>query len=264
MNCNVCGATSYKVFDAEILGKYHTSYYHCPNCGFLQTDDPVWYQEALHEAINLSDSGILSRNIYYSQQTAVILYCLFKRDARFVDYAGGYGLLTRLMRDLGFNFYWHDPFADNIFARGFEYNSKVGEIELVTSFESLEHFLHPLEEIKKMLAISPNILFSTELLPQPLPHPEDWWYFGLDHGQHISFYSLKTLKHIAEVNNLNFYSNGTNLHLYTNKKLNNNLFNFLLYSYRYGLFAFVKKKMRSLVAADSAYIKFSKSPRDKA
>lgn len=257
MTCKICGANSHKVFAAEILHKYNVSYYQCPGCGFLQTEEPYWFKEAIQEAINLSDTGILSRSIFLSQQTAIILYFLFNRNARFVDYAGGYGILTRLMRDLGFDFYWDDLFAKNIFAQGFEYSSKLGEIELITSFESFEHFIHPLQEIEKMLKISRNILFSTELLPTPLPGPGEWWYYGLDHGQHLSFYSLNTLAYMAQKYHLNLYSNGLNIHLFTTKTLNNSLFKFLLKSSKYGPFCLVKRKMKGRSSADMAMAKSS-------
>ena len=254
MTCKICGSSSQKVFEAKILHKYEVSYFKCRDCGFLQTEEPYWFAEAVQEAINLSDTGILSRSIFLSQQTATILYFLFNRHARFVDYAGGYGILTRLMRDLGFDFYWDDLFAKNIFAEGFEYSSKLGEIALITSFESFEHFIHPLAEIEKMLKISPNILFSTELLPTPLPGPKDWWYYGLDHGQHLSFYSFNTLAYMAQKYHLNFYSNGSNIHLFTPKTLNNTLFKLLLKSSKYGLFCLVKRKMKGRSSADIARV----------
>jgi hypothetical protein len=30
------------------------------------------------------------------------------------------------MRDAGFDFYWNDPYAENIFAKSFEYNGEKG------------------------------------------------------------------------------------------------------------------------------------------
>lgn len=263
MTCKICGADNNKIFEAKIINRHHIVYYYCSNCGFLQTEEPYWSQEALQEPINISDTGILSRNLWFSQRTAVVLFFLFNRKAKFVDYAGGYGVLPRLMRDIGFDFYWHDPFAKNLFARGFEYNQDLGEIELITSFESFEHFSNPLKDIDKMLSISQNILFSTELLPQPIPKPEDWWYYGLDHGQHLSFYSLQTLNHIAKNYHLNFYSNGTDMHLFSPKKINNNLFKMLLKFPRYGLFFIVRKKMKSLTSEDLLVIKSSGPKREK-
>jgi len=88
----------------------------------------------------------------------------------------------------------------------------------VTTFESFEHFVQPVEEIEKLLKISRNIIFSTELLPNPIPKPEDWWYYGIDHGQHISFYSQKTFEFKAKKYNLNYINLG-GLHLLSDKKI---------------------------------------------
>ena len=121
---------------------------------------------------------------------------------------GGYGLLTRLMRDMGFDFYWLDPFAENFLARGFEYGDSQRKPNVVTAFEVFEHLFDPLQEIEKIVKLSPNILFSTELLPIPTPKPLQWWYYGLEHGQHVSFYRKETLTRIAAKFGLRFYSSG--------------------------------------------------------
>ena len=84
---------------------------------------------------------------------------------------GGYGIFTRLMRDIGFDFYWYDPHSINLLARGFETRSKNYKYELVTAFEVFEHFAELIKEIESMLQFSDNILFSTELLPSLIPKP---------------------------------------------------------------------------------------------
>jgi len=254
MICRICGAPATKIFEAKIMDKYLVSYLHCSFCGFLQTEEPYWLNEAFEHAISLWDTGILSRNYYAAKLTAVIIFFLFNSKAKFLDYGGGYGVLTRLMRDMGFDFYWYDLYASNLFARGFEYVSGPDNIELVTSFESFEHFVNPLDEIEKILAVSKNVFFSTELLPPKIPQPHDWWYYGLDHGQHLSFYSSRTLAYIAMKYNLNFYSNGTNIHLYSATPINNRLFNSLLYFVNYGPFFVVKKLMKSKSLGDVSYL----------
>ena len=47
-------------------------------------------------------------------------YIFFNKNVAYLDVDGGYGMLTRLMRDYGFHFYWTDPYCQNILARGFE------------------------------------------------------------------------------------------------------------------------------------------------
>ena len=70
-----------------------------------------------------------------------------------------------------------------------------------------------------MLKFSDSILFSTYLVPISNPKPDEWWYFGPDHGQHVSLYSRKSLDLLAKKFNKRLYSNGKNIHLITSKKI---------------------------------------------
>jgi len=229
MNCKICHTPANHQFRAKILkNKYEVQYYLCPHCGFLQTEAPFWLTEAYESPINLSDTGLLRRNVKFAQKTAKIIFYLFNPNQKFLDFAGGYGIFVRLMRDAGFDFYWDDPYAANLLAKGFEYQGSNGQIALVTSFECFEHFVNPLDEIEKILKMSPNLLFSTHLLPVPVPAPNQWWYYALDHGQHISFYSKQTLDFIAQKFNVNFYTNHRNFHLFTRKKINPLVFRWLV------------------------------------
>lgn len=254
MNCKICDQKTKPIFHATILNKYPISYFHCDQCGFIQTEEPYWLTEAYQESINLSDTGIMQRNLLFAEKSAAILYYLFDHTARFLDYAGGYGIFTRLMRDMGFDFCWHDPYTNNLFARGFEYPATDSKIELVTSFESFEHFVQPMADIQKMLAISNHILFSTQILLKPVPEPETWWYYGLEHGQHIAFYSLKTLAFIAEKNGLNFCTNGSFLHLFTSREISNRQFNRVLKNSK-KIRVKIKQRMPSKINSDMEYMK---------
>jgi hypothetical protein len=255
MKCTICDNETYSIFSAKILNKYDIKYYYCDYCGFLQTEEPYWLQEAYNNPINIVDTGVMARNIGSSKITAVILYFLFDPHGKYLDFAGGYGFLTRLMRDIGFDFYWHDPYSPNLVARGFELETNSLKYELITSFESFEHFNEPIKEIENIIQFSDNILFSTELLPSTLPKPGEWWYYALESGQHISFYSYRTLKYITQKYDMNLYSNGGYIHMFTkNRKINNNLFNFLLKFRRFGLFFYVKKKMKSLTVEDMNFL----------
>ena len=97
--------------------------------------------------------------------------------------------------------------------------------EVITVFEVFEHLYDPILEIKKLLNFTDNILFTTEIIPKSSPKPENWYYYSLDSGQHISFFTLKSLLLIAKKFNLNLISNGTNIHLLSKKKISRNLFN---------------------------------------
>jgi hypothetical protein len=248
MTCKICQQKMEHAFKAMVLGKYQVCYYHCPHCGFLKTEDPYWLGEAYKDPINAEDTGLLSRNIFFSETASLLLFFLFDKNGTFLDYAGGFGVFTRLMRDIGFNFFWYDPMTQNLLARGFEYIDPLPNCELLTSFESFEHFANPLTDIKKMLTVSSNILFSTFLLPSSVP-ASDWWYYQFEHGQHISFYSKESLLHIAKENGLHFYSHGS-LHLFTKKKFPTSVIRWIFRFQKLGLQHYVRWRMKSRMVDD--------------
>lgn len=249
MICKICNYESKNIFSAKIIKKYNINYFYCDNCGFLFTEEPYWLKEAYNSAINISDTGIMNRNINFSIIASNIIYYFFDYKKTFLDYAGGYGIFVRLMRDIGFDFKWQDNFSQNLLARGFEYCQN-DKIDLITAFEVFEHFVNPIEEIEKILNISKNILFSTTLLPKIIPNSNDWWYYGLNHGQHISFYSLKTFKYLAKKYNLNYYSDGKSIHFLTNKKINPILFKFFISKFKIIFCLLIKIKLKSKIWKD--------------
>jgi hypothetical protein len=192
-------------------------YMQCAHCGYLQTEEPHWLDRAYASSINDSDTGIMARNFANARLVLSTLFAMGRYRERVVDMAGGYGILTRLLRDQGVDASWSDPFTTNLLARGFEYTG--GSAALVTSFEAFEHFVHPAEELDKMLAIAPNVLLSTEILPDPPPRPGQWWYYGTEHGQHIGFYQVRTLRLLAVSRGKHFITDGRSYHLMTEEKL---------------------------------------------
>jgi predicted O-linked N-acetylglucosamine transferase (SPINDLY family)/glycosyltransferase involved in cell wall biosynthesis len=224
MNCKVCQSKTLPFASAKILnGKYNIQYFQCQNCGFIQTEEPYWLADAYSQAIAPSDEGLIFRNLMLAQITNNIISNFFNPEDNFLDFGGGYGLLVRLMRDIRYNFFWQDKYCQNLFAQGFEARG-VPSYQLLTAFEVFEHLVNPLEEIKELLKYSRNILFSTELIPANNPKPDQWWYYALNEGQHISLYSLKSLSILAEKFGLNLYTNNSSIHLLTEKKISQELF----------------------------------------
>ncbi len=90
MTCKICGKENKFVFKTKIMKKYEISYFHCENCGFLQTEEPYWLSEAYKEPINITDTGYLSRNINLSKIVATLLVSFFDYKKSF------FGLCRRI------------------------------------------------------------------------------------------------------------------------------------------------------------------------
>ncbi len=224
MKCKICSSISSEVFKAKVLNQYNVVYFQCSDCRFIQTENPFWLSEAYHSAITDLDIGLIYRNNQFSEIVEnLLLNNSIDPNGKFIDYGGGYGMFVRLMRDKGFDYYRQDIHCPNLFARHFDITDLKDQkkFDLLTAFEVFEHLQFPEQELKLMLTFSDNILFSTELLPENNQTPDTWWYFAPETGQHISFYTLESLKVLADKYNLYFYSNGSSMHMFTTNKLLN-------------------------------------------
>lgn len=223
MKCNICDFATSIAFTEKVLNKYSVKYYQCERCGFIQTEDSFWLDEAYESPITSLDIGLLSRNVSLSSILAPIIDSNFNHRGKFLDYAGGYGILTRLMRDNGYDYYHIDKYCQNIFAKDFELkDSSSSEFELITAFEFFEHIHNPTKEIVSLLELSDKILFSTELIPTINNlNSKNWDYIAPETGQHISFYTTKSLLELAKKLNLHYYNSG-NLHLLSKASFLNN------------------------------------------
>ena len=192
-------------------------YMRCSKCGYVQTEQPYWLDRAYENSVNDSDTGILARNFTNLHVVLATLFAMRNLRQRVVDFAGGYGILTRLLRDHGVEALWSDAFTRNLVARGFEHNGEPAG--LVTAFEAFEHFVNPGLELDKMMATAPNVLLSTAIVPDPVPRPGEWWYYGSEHGQHIGFYTLDALRILAARHRRHLLTDGHFYHLMTEKKI---------------------------------------------
>ena len=212
MLCKICTRFSSVWAKALILNKYNVQYYSCDHCGFIQTETPYWLDEAYTSAIARSDIGLIGRNIKLSSFCSSLIPMFYNPELPFLDYGGGNGMFVRMMRDRGFEFYWHDKYSSNQFAEGFEM-SRDKRFSFITAFEVFEHLPQPLDTIEDMFHYSDTLVFSTRLLPRWKIAPNDWWYFTPDTGQHVSLYSRESLELIAKKFNVQLSSNGISLHI---------------------------------------------------
>ena len=187
--CRVCSSRVREVFRKVVLEKHLVRYFQCAACDFLATEPPWWLAEAYTEALmGLRDVGMVQRNLWVAEVASRFIFEHLDPARAFVDYGAGTGLLVRLMRDRGLDFRYHDPYARNLFARLFEAPASRGgdkKYELLTAIEVIEHSPDPLVEVRKMLALSDTILFTTQLQPSGEHDLEHWDYLFPEAGQHV-------------------------------------------------------------------------------
>lgn len=218
--CPICATAMIERFSGIFLGCHEARYDQCPSCELLKVRAPHWLDEAYASAINHADTGIMIRNIAISQALAALLPRL-NGAGPWLDFGGGLGILVRLMRDAGFDFRWSDRYATNELARGFEYSASDPACSAVTAFEVFEHVEDPVALVTEALAAgrsrSRTLIFTTELHPGPAPSP-DWWYYARETGQHITFYSRRSLETLAARLGLRLVSNGW-MHMLTDQSI---------------------------------------------
>lgn len=221
--CRICGGEAALHFHAKVLGKHDGDFRYCAACDYIFAEDPHWLNEAYTDAIVKSDTDIAVRNVLTALRLAAILHFAFDDHGKgiYADVAGGYGLLTRLMRDLGFDYFWTDPYANNLFSRGFEYSSSNGDCSAISAIEVLEHTTNPLDFLSSSLSAhgTDTILFTTMTFPNNCPPAaSEWDYYSLETGQHISFFSRKGLQTLGQRLGMEYYQLGR-IHLLTRRKL---------------------------------------------
>lgn len=204
-SCRLCNGSLSLKFTANVLNKYQVKYWQCEECHSLQTDLPFWLEEAYATTnIASSDTGAVQRNL----NNLAVVYFITKvlHIENIIDIGGGDGLLCRMLRDYGLNCFVEDKHAIPTYAQHFISDGSI-QAELILGFEVVEHFSNPSADIEKIFSSSPKyVLLST--------HPyqgqgSDWWYLGLNTGQHVFFYSNSGMQKIAEKYGYHLITYGT-------------------------------------------------------
>ena len=217
LSCRLCSAESIYQFSKKFLNKYDVKFYKCGECESLQTEKPYWLKESYDDWLTKFDTGVYSR-VSKSILVSFTICKLFKLK-NILDYGGGDGLFCRIMRDYYFNCFSYDKFSKNIYSRVFV-KENFNTPDLVTSFEAVEHFSHPAEEFSQIFKSKPRMLLLATGIYEN--HDHNWDYLEADTGQHIFFYSKKSMEFIAKKYNYNitFLESGFILMIFNQTKVN--------------------------------------------
>lgn len=262
MKTKICPITSQQmdaVFSAKLLNKYNVQYFYCEESGLLQTEEPYWLDEAYAQAIAATDTGILRRNILHLLRSLPLLNALTDEQSKLLDVGGGYGILTRMLRDVGYDCYSYDKYCQNLFADGFEPEENFSA-SVLFAFEVFEHIENPLKFLQDNFSkySCRTMIFSTQTFNNNTIPDNDWWYYSFETGQHITIYQPRTLKILAEKNNCFYFPLGKGFHLITDKylsKMNQVIFSNRVLSGLQALYFIIKKQKLSKTQLDSAAMK---------
>lgn len=258
VKCPISGQSMVEAFRAQVLGKYDVAYFYCEESGLLKSEPAYWLNEAYHSAISDTDTGLVQRNINNRDLLQPLLEGLGIGDGRFLDSAGGYGLLTRLLRDTGYDCYTTDRYCKNLFARTFEPDDAF-EADALFSFEVLEHIEDPLQFISGLFTQygCRTMIFSTQTFSGAIP-PRKWWYYAFDTGQHITFYQPRTLALMAQKLGCQYHMLNPRIHLITDIPISGIRRALLFNSRLRKLYAKVsrsRRKVKGLTTADHRKMK---------
>lgn len=199
-------------------------YYQCESCEF--TFAPEFQSWSENDFLNkiYNDKYIEIDPDYVDNRpksNSILLKKMFdgqKNDIKHLDYGGGNGKLSELLRQDSWNSHSYDPFPQNDTSI-----ESLGSYDLITAFEVFEHVPdvnNLMKNLNKLMSPNSLLLFSTLLLDGNVikNHRLCWWYASPRNG-HVSLFSKKSLLKLGNNYNLKFGSFNNGFHCYVKQCL---------------------------------------------
>lgn len=231
--CIVCGHNQLVIGDqTHVLGAFPATLIACQQCGHEWFESPrQWLEKAYSSPIANTDTGIVARSL--GSRKIISSFLGFSNDGgKILDWGGGSGLLSRLLRDDGHNCYSFEPYTEPVLLSGFTFRSQKqameqGPYRAIIAIEVVEHLVSPKEFFGDALTVTDTLIFSTEIVDRA-KYGSDWWYYSRETGQHISFYTCKSLAFLAVLCGCQYASSRTKgLHIITRNPVDLQLFKLL-------------------------------------
>lgn len=109
-----------------------------------------------------------------------------------IDLGTGLGMLPRLMRDYGYEFWGSDEYTTMQLIQPFVNPTK--NLPVKTAFEVVEHLPSLSNFLKEQVVKADLFVFSTLIRDSGAIPSMNWWYYTFEIGQHISFHSKDSLR----------------------------------------------------------------------
>jgi hypothetical protein len=210
VKCNICECRASHFVTIRIMGRHDAEYCRCTSCGFIFATNPYWLQESFSTELNRLDIGSVDRCLVVSSFVEVVIRSLRLTAGRILDWGGGYGLLTRLLRDRGLDTRFYDPYTSPLFV-GDAIAASDENFDLTVMGEVMLHITHPVETLREVLRRSDYLLFTAVVAPPDVS--SDWWYFMPDSGQHVAIHSRDSIAALGKVLGVSVTSDGRFFHL---------------------------------------------------
>jgi SAM-dependent methyltransferase len=212
--CRVCGGRLEPKWRLQVLGRHDADYHECVACGCLQIPEPHWLDEAYQSEgrpreIN-PDGGRFIRNFSaYIYLRALHHAGFFGPKPSVLDYGGGSGILAAMLRGAGFPCRQYDPFCplpmlEPELAYADAAQIPAHDFAAITALEVFEHLVDPIGTIRQLAGfLKPNgtLVISTGLYDRR-KHGPDWPYPSRPAGQHVTFYTRRSLAVLGEAADL--------------------------------------------------------------
>ena len=216
--CAICASESELVSALNVL-RADRHLFRCRKCGFVFFSNVDWLQVAYQQSYTQADTKWLGRSLWGARFIDTVCKTFFPFKAteniEIFEFGAGYGVSSQFLSDLGYSVSAYDRYAQIKHFDGFISSSEKVSADVSFALEVAEHIpAESLDELKHLLKSSPIALISTEVPPVQNTDLLNWEYLGLHHGQHVSFFSMNSLKHLSKQIGKRLITDGRWLHLF--------------------------------------------------
>ena len=157
--CPVCGAEPDQILTYDVLGGRTARLMACGTCAFCFVADPTWLRDSFTSQLNTLDVGSADRSLLVAAFVRGLLGRKRRQRWKVLDFGGGDGLLTRVLRDRGVDARWTDPFCEPAYAVG-PPADEIDRFDLAVMSEVALHLTDPLATFRELLGRADRVLFT--------------------------------------------------------------------------------------------------------